>query len=279
MRPRGPKKVRNFLIKQVQTMMFSKVSWRKTTRPKYADVICTRLILQAVFPTVKKRGFQRGSERTICLCKDLSRTGMGGARPTLLPVLIYAPPGQADNFYLLSKINDNCCSNTCPGSHQSRHTIPTKKRMLPQKAASSYGLFGSVLIHFQQDLEQLLLLFGCLGGKKFITLERDISAAIILPTQLLKQPGHREVECGGNFLNAFNGGILFATLQLTDIRGVAAGYFCQLLLTEPGPCPVISDSLTNSFCDFTHRRNTPLLDFLFQRIKLRCAKELSQCNI
>ena len=47
-------------------------------------------------------------------------------------------------------------------------------------------LFGSILVHFQQDLEQLFLLFGCLGRKKFITLERDISAATILSTQLLK---------------------------------------------------------------------------------------------
>ena len=123
-------------------------------------------------------------------------------------------------------------------------------------------LFGSVLVHFQQDLKQLFLLFGCLGRKKSITLERDISAAIILSTQLLKQFGHREVECGGNLLNAFNGGILFATFQLTDICGVSAGHLCQLLLTEPGSCPVISDSLTNSFCDFTHRRNTPFLRYI-----------------
>ena len=66
--------------------------------------------------------------------------------------------------------------------------------MLPGKAASSYQLFGSVLVHFQQDLEQLFLLFGCLGRKKFITLEGDISAAIILSTQLLKQLGLREAD-------------------------------------------------------------------------------------
>jgi len=41
-------------------------------------------------------------------------------------------------------------------------------------------LFGSILVHFQQDPKQLFLLFGCLGRKKFITLKRDISAAIIL---------------------------------------------------------------------------------------------------
>ena len=85
-------------------------------------------------------------------------------------------------------------------------------------------LFGFVLVHFQQDLEQLFLLFGCLGRKKFMTLERDISAAIILSTQLLKQFGHREVECGGNFLNAFNGGILFATFQLTGQPDISANF-------------------------------------------------------
>ena len=81
-----------------------------------------------------------------------------------------------------------------PRSHKHTYLNSNKKRMLPRKAASSYQLFGSLFIHFQQDLEQLVLLIGCLGRKKFITLQRDISAAIILSTQLLKQLGHRENE-------------------------------------------------------------------------------------
>ena len=131
-----------------------------------------------------------------------------------------------------------------------------------RKAASSYQLPGSIFVHLQQDLEELFLLIGRFGGKKFIALKRDISAAIILSSQLLKQLGHGEVECGGDFLNAFNGCILFAPFQLTDICGVATGQLSQLLLAKPGPCPVISDSLTNSFCDFTHRRNTPFLRYI-----------------
>ena len=95
-------------------MVLQKASWRKIPRPGKGDAICTRLILPAVFPAVKKYGFQRGSERTICLCKDLSRTVKGGARPVLLPVPIHAPPVQADNSYLLTKINDGCCSITRP---------------------------------------------------------------------------------------------------------------------------------------------------------------------
>ena len=84
-------------------MVGSKVPWRKSPRPIQVAVICTRLILLDVVPAVKKYGFQRGSERTICLCKDLSRTGMGGARPVLLPVPIHAPPVQADNLVCLPK--------------------------------------------------------------------------------------------------------------------------------------------------------------------------------
>ena len=45
-------------------------------------------------------------------------------------------------------------------------------------------VFGSILVHFQQDPKQLVLLFGCLGRKKFITRKRDIPAAVILSTQL-----------------------------------------------------------------------------------------------
>jgi len=44
--------VRNYLLKWVQTMTISKVPWRKPPIPKQVAVICTRLILQAVFPAV-----------------------------------------------------------------------------------------------------------------------------------------------------------------------------------------------------------------------------------
>lgn len=103
-------------------------SWRKSLGQEKGDIICTRLILPAVFPAVKKHAIQRGSERTICYCKCPNRTAKGGARPTLLPVPIHAPPVQADNSYLLTKINDGCCSITRPpGSQKLRHTIPTKR--------------------------------------------------------------------------------------------------------------------------------------------------------
>ena len=38
--------------------------------------------------------------------------GRGKTGPA--PVPIHAPPGQADNSCLLTKINGNCCSNTRP---------------------------------------------------------------------------------------------------------------------------------------------------------------------
>ena len=87
-------------------MMVSKVPWRKSPRPEKGDVICTRLISQAAIGAAKNHAIRRGSVRTICSCKDLSRTATGGAGPTLLPVPIHAPSVQADNSYLLTKIND-----------------------------------------------------------------------------------------------------------------------------------------------------------------------------
>ena len=108
-------------------MVVRKVSWRKVPRPGKDDVIRTRLILPSVFPAVKKHAIQRGSVRTICYCKCPNRTAKGGARPTLHPVPIHAPPGQADNSYLLTKINGDCCSDIRPGSHKTRHTIQTKR--------------------------------------------------------------------------------------------------------------------------------------------------------
>ena len=134
-------------------MMVSKWPWRKPPRPEKGAVICTRLILPAVFPAVKKYGFQRGSVRTICSCKDLSRTAKGGARSVLIPVPIHAPPVQADESLLLTKFNGGCCSNTCPRQSSKQTHNSNKKRMRPVRAASSDYLLGSILVHFQQDLE------------------------------------------------------------------------------------------------------------------------------
>ena len=112
-------------------MTISKVPWRKPPIPKQVAVICTRLILPDAVPAVKKYGFQRGSERTICLCKCPSRTVKGGTRPTLLTIPIYAPSGQTYNSYLLTKFNGDCDSNTCPGSHHSsnrKHPLSSKRK-------------------------------------------------------------------------------------------------------------------------------------------------------
>ena len=99
----------------------------------------------------------------------------------MLTIPIHAPPVQADDSCMLTKINGDRYSNTHRQSQNYAYNS-SKKRMRPIMGASSYQLFGSVFIHLQQDLEQLLLLIGCLGREKFITLKRDISASIILPT-------------------------------------------------------------------------------------------------
>ena len=60
-------------------------------------VVCTKLILSAANGAVKKHGFQRGSERTICPGKWPNRTVRGGVYPALLTIPAQAPPGQSDN--------------------------------------------------------------------------------------------------------------------------------------------------------------------------------------
>ena len=127
---KGLKRCEIFL-KQIPTMTVSKWSWRKPPGPEKGDVIRTRLILPDAVTAAKNHAIRRGSVRTICPCKDLSRTVKEGAGQALLPVPIHAPPGQADSSYVLIKINDGSCSNTPPGSHKSRHIIPTKRGCCP----------------------------------------------------------------------------------------------------------------------------------------------------
>ena len=145
--------MRNLLLKQIPTMTVPKWSWRKSPRPEKSVVICTRLILQAAIGAVKKHEIQRGSVRTICCCKCPSRTTKGGEDLLCLQFRYMPLPHQAYNSYLLTKINDDCCSDTCSRQSQMQTYNSNKKRMLPRKAASSYQLLGSVLVHFQQDLE------------------------------------------------------------------------------------------------------------------------------
>ena len=129
--------MRNYLLKRVQTMTISKVPWRKPPKPKQVAVICTRLILPDAVPAVKKHAIQRGSERTICLCKCPNRTATGGGDPPCLQFLSMPLPGRQTLLGCLPKSMLVAVPTHAPGSHKTRHTIPTKKRMLPGKAASS----------------------------------------------------------------------------------------------------------------------------------------------
>lgn len=52
--------MRNIPLKQAKTMMVPNRSWRKGQDAEKSDVICTRLILQAVFPAVKKSCNSKG---------------------------------------------------------------------------------------------------------------------------------------------------------------------------------------------------------------------------
>jgi hypothetical protein len=97
------KKVRNLPLKQVQTMTVPQWSWRKSPITKQVAVICTRLNLYAIFPAVKKYGFQRGSERTICPGKWPNRTVREG-RDMLCFQFRYTPlPSRQTGPIYLSK--------------------------------------------------------------------------------------------------------------------------------------------------------------------------------
>ena len=95
--------MRNYLLKRVQTMTISKVPWRKPPIPKQVAVICTRLILSAVFSAVKKYEFQRGSVRTICCCKCPNGTATGKGDPPCLQFLSMPLPGRQTILTCLPK--------------------------------------------------------------------------------------------------------------------------------------------------------------------------------
>ena len=88
-----PDKEWYFPINHTQTMTIPETPWRKPPRPGKGDVICTRLILPAAVPTVKKHANQRGSVRTICPWKRPNRTNRERAWPRLLTVSTRTPPG------------------------------------------------------------------------------------------------------------------------------------------------------------------------------------------
>ena len=129
------------------------MSWRKPPRLGKGDIICTRLILPAVFPAVKKTRNSEGFCEDNLPLQMSEQNSQGRGRPTMLTVPIHAPPGQSDNPYLLTKINGNCYSNTRSRQSQMQTYNSNKKRMLLIQAESSDRLLGSVLVHFQQDLE------------------------------------------------------------------------------------------------------------------------------
>ena len=133
-------------------MVVRKVSWRKVPRPGKDDVIRTRLILPSVFPAVKKHAIQRGSVRTICLCKCPSRTAREGRdqpclqfRYTPLPCSQKIPTCLPKSMLVAVPTHSRQSQNYAYNS--------SKKRMRPIMGASSYRLFGSIFVHFQQDLE------------------------------------------------------------------------------------------------------------------------------
>ena len=56
--------------------------------------------------------------------------------------------------------------------------------------------------------------------------------------------------------NAIKGGVLFATLNLSDVGRVAAGQLSKLFLTQSFFCSIISNTLSDYFCKFTHNLNS-----------------------
>lgn len=107
-------------------MMVLKWSWRKSLDAEKGAVICTRPILQAVFPAGKSRKIQRGSVRTICPRKWPNRTVKGGAEPIMLSIPTCAPPSQVCDSCLLTNSNGDRGSCMCPRQSKSRHQFQHK---------------------------------------------------------------------------------------------------------------------------------------------------------
>ena len=159
-------------------MTVSKWSWGKSHRPENGDVICTRLILPAVFPAAIKTRNSEGFCEDNLLLQMSEQNSQGGARPTMLTIPIHISPVQADNSYLLTKINNDCFSNT-PLAGIKAVIIPAQKEdAAHNRRHPLINLLGSILIHFEQDSKEVFLLFGGLGGKKFITLQGNSSTMI-----------------------------------------------------------------------------------------------------
>ena len=81
-------------------MMVSKEPWRKPPIPKQVAVICTRLILPAVFPAVIKTRNSKGFCEDNLLLQMSEQNSQGGAQPTLLTIPAYAPPASGRQFLL-----------------------------------------------------------------------------------------------------------------------------------------------------------------------------------
>ena len=116
-------------------------------------VLPTAIIIQWNLPRTKKPATGRffASLRSAVLFDSV---GIDKKKiPTLLTIPIHAPPGQADNSYLLTKINGNCCSNTRPPAVIKSDIQFQQKEDAARKGCILYQLLGSVLVHFQQDLE------------------------------------------------------------------------------------------------------------------------------
>ena len=109
-------------------MVVPKVSWSKVPKPEKGDVICTRLILPAVFPAVKKtrnsKGFCSDNLSSVNVRAEQSREG----RDRHCFQFRYTPlPGRKTIPTCLPKSMVIVVPTHAPGSHKCRHTIPTKR--------------------------------------------------------------------------------------------------------------------------------------------------------
>ena len=81
-------------------MALLKVSWRESPRPEKGVAICTRPILPAVFPAVIKTRNSEGFCEDNLPLQMAERNSQGGARTTMLTILIHAPPASDRQFLL-----------------------------------------------------------------------------------------------------------------------------------------------------------------------------------
>ena len=99
-----------------------------------------------------------------------------------------------------------------------------------------------------EDLVKLLPLFLFAAGEKVVGHQRVVGVIVAFFHQL-KHAGHRDLQCGCNLFQTFDGQVFLAALHLTDVGGVQSGHFGQPFLAETLRLTITPQPLAHSLCE------------------------------